>query len=116
MWTTYYKGMESPSTQLLYKTAEISINEDARIEVIAQGNRAKDAIFRDRALRQLLVQEFQKKELTLTVNVNEHPVEVAKPKNVLPQSDRDKYVHFLQLNPTLKALQKRFQLLPPKNK
>lgn len=118
LWTTYYTGIESPSTQILYKTAEVRVldAEQGSIQVIAQGNRAKDAIFRDRTLRELLVQEFQKMNLSLKVEISEQPIEVAQPKNFLPQNDRDKYVHFLKLNPTLKALQKRFQLLPPKNK
>lgn len=118
LWTTYYTGIESPSTQILYKTAEVHIidAEQGSIQVIAQGNRAKDAIFRDRTLRELLVREFQKMDLSLKVEISAQPIEVAQPKNILPQSDRDKYIYFLQLNPTLKALQKRFQLLPPKNK
>lgn len=117
LWETYYNKLELPSMQILYKTAQVNIGnpETSVIQVVASGNRAKDFIFRDRALREMLIDAFQNKNISLDIQLNEQPVEVQKPKAVLPQSDRDKYIHFLNLNPVLKDFQKRFQLLPPKS-
>lgn len=117
LWKEYWVKIESQSTQILFKTAKLSIldAEKGTIKVITAGNRAKDAIFRDRAIRQLLIQTFQKKELSFEVEIDQTKVEAPKPQKVIPQTDREKYVHFLQLNPVLKEFQKRFQLLPPKN-
>lgn len=117
VWEQYWMSIESPSTQVLFKTAKVEIldAETGCLKVIATGNRAKDAIFRENALKQLLMQEFQKKNLTLEVVIDENKVDVPKPKPVLPQTDRDKYVHFLKMNPILKDFQKQFQLLPPKD-
>jgi DNA polymerase-3 subunit gamma/tau len=117
LWQQYWQTLESPSTQILFKTAQIEIldAEQGALKVIANGNRAKDAIFREAPLKQLLIQEFQKKSLTLEVVIDENKLEVPKPKPMLPQTDREKYVHFLKMNPALKDFQKKFKLLPPKN-
>lgn len=117
LWEQYWQAIESPSTQLLFKTAQIEIVDATQgtLKVIASGNRAKDAIFREAALKQLLIQEFQKKSLTLEVVIDENKLELPKPKPMLPQTDREKYVHFLTMNPVVKDFQKKFKLLPPKN-
>ena len=117
LWQQYWQAIESPSTQLLFKTAKVEIldAEQGTLKIIANGNRAKDAIFREAPLKQLLIQEFQKKSLTLEVVIDENKLEVPKPKPMLPQTDREKYVHFLRMNPALKDFQKKFKLLPPKN-
>lgn len=117
LWEQYWQGIESQSTQLLFKTAKVEIldAEQGTLRVIAAGNRAKDAIFRESPLKQLLMEEFQKKSITLEVTIDEKKLDLPKPKPMLPQSDRDKYIHFLKMNPTLKDFQKQFQLLPPKN-
>ena len=116
-WSNYTEAIALQSTRVLYQDAKVSIvdAEQGHLKVLASGNRAKDAIFRDRALREQLVQEFQKPNLSLAVELSEAPVKIQAPKNALPKTDREKYVHFLQLNPHLTALQKRFKLLPPKN-
>lgn len=117
IWESYWSKIESQSTQILFKTAKLSIldAELGTIKVLTAGNRAKDAIFRDRPVRQLLIQTFQKKELSFEVEIDATKIEAPKPQKVIPQTDRDKYVHFLKLNPVLKDFQKRFQLLPPKS-
>ncbi|MFK7796101.1 MAG: DNA polymerase III subunit gamma/tau, partial [Aureispira sp.] len=117
LWEQYWQAIESPSTQLLFKTAQVEILEATQgtLKVIASGNRAKDAIFREAPLKQLLIQEFQKKSLTLEVVIDENKLELPKPKPMLPQTDREKYVHFLKMNPALKDFQKKFKLLPPQN-
>lgn len=117
VWESYWTKIDSQSTQILFKTAKLSIldAELGTIKILTAGNRAKDAIFRDRPVRQLLIQTFQKQDLSFEVEIDEAKVEVPKPQKTIPQTDRDKYVHFLKLNPVLKDFQKRFQLLPPKN-
>ncbi|MGH1337608.1 MAG: DNA polymerase III subunit gamma/tau [Aureispira sp.] len=117
LWQQYWSAIESPSIQILFKTAKVEILdlELGTLKVIAAGNRAKDAIFREAPLKQLLMQQFQKKSLTLEVIIDEKKLDLPKPKPMLPQTDRDKYVHFLKMNPTLKDFQKQFQLLPPKS-
>lgn len=117
IWTTYWQQIESQSTQILFKTAKLSIldAEAGTIKVITSGNRAKDAIMRDRPLREQLINEFQKKNLSFEVEIDEAKIEEPKPQKVIPQTDREKYVHFLNMNPTLKDFQKRFALLPPKS-
>ncbi len=116
LWKQYWKAIESPSTQLLFKNAKVEIEdaETGRLKVTTASNRAKDAIFRESPLKQLLMEKFQKRTLTLKVVVDETKIAVPKQKPMLPQTDRDKYVHFLKMNPTLKDFQKQFQLLPPK--
>ncbi len=116
LWDTYWAAIDSQSTQLLFKTAIISI-EDAEIgtlKITASGNRAKDAIQRERNLRQLLIDKFQKKGLSYEIVIKPEAIEKPKEKKQLPQSDRDKYVYFLQMNPVLKDFQKQFELLPAK--
>lgn len=117
VWKGYWSKIDSQSTQILFKTAKLSIldAELGTIKIVTAGNRAKDAIFRDRTIRQLLIQTFQKKDLSFEVEIDATKIEAPKPQKVIPQTDRDKYVHFLNLNPVLKDFQKRFQLLPPKN-
>lgn len=117
IWKGYWSKIDSQSTQILFKTSKLSIldAETGVIKILTNGNRAKDAIFRDRTIRQLLIQTFQKKNLNFEVEIDEAKIEVPKPQKTIPQTDRDKYVHFLNLNPVLKDFQKRFQLLPPKN-
>jgi len=117
IWTAYWQNIESQSTQILFKTAQLSIldEEKGSIKVITSGNRAKDAILRDRPLREQLINEFQKKNLSFEVEIDENKIEEPKPQKLLPQSDREKYVHFLGMNPVLKDFQKRFALLPPKS-
>ena len=102
----------------MFKTAELSITdfESGVINIIASGNRAKDAILRERELKQSCIDKFQKKELSFDVSIDETNKEIPKPKKVLPQNDREKYLHFLKLNPCLKDFQKRFELLPPKKR
>jgi DNA polymerase III subunit gamma/tau len=116
LWNDYWENIDSQSTQILFKTAVLSIEDEVngKIKVVASGNRAKDAIQRERTLRQLLIDEFQKKNLEFVVEIDQEVVEKPKPKKLLPQSDRDKYVYFLQLNPLLKDFQKKFELLPAK--
>lgn len=116
LWEQYWSSIESPSIQLLFKTAKVEIidAEKGTLKIITAGNRAKDAIFRESMLKQLLIQEFQKKDLTFEVVVDEQKLEMPKQKPMLPQTDRDKYVHFLKMNPVLKDFQKQFKLLPPK--
>lgn len=116
LWDAYWAAIDSQSTQLLFKTAIISI-EDAEIgtlKITASGNRAKDAIQRERNLRQLLIDKFQKKGLSYEIVIKPEAIEKPKEKKQLPQSDRDKYVYFLQMNPVLKDFQKQFELLPAK--
>lgn len=117
LWRNYWEAIESPSTQLMFKTAKLSITdlETGAIAVVASNGRSKDAILRERTLKEQLILSFQKKTLSFEVSIDSSQLEKPKPKKVLPQTDREKYVHFLQLNPTLKDFQKRFQLLPPKN-
>lgn len=117
IWKQYWSAIDSQSTQILFKTAQLTIlnAEKGTIKIVTAGNRAKDAIFRDRAVRQLLINTFQKKDLTFEVEIDEAKIETPKPQKMIPQTDRDKYVHFLKLNPVLKDFQKRFQLLPPKS-
>lgn len=117
IWKGYWSVIDSQSTQILFKTAKLSILDAdvGTIKILTAGNRAKDAIFRDRAVRQLLIKTFQKKDLSLEVEIDADKVEVAKPQKMIPQTDREKYKHFLKLNPVLKDFQKRFKLLPPKN-
>ncbi|BDS13744.1 DNA polymerase III subunit gamma/tau [Aureispira anguillae] len=117
IWKQYWSAIESQSTQILFKTAQLSIldEEKGTLKIVTAGNRAKDAIFRDRAVRQLLINTFQKKELSFEVEIDQTKIETPKPQKMIPQTDREKYVHFLKLNPVLKEFQKRFQLLPPKN-
>ena len=116
LWTQHMESFESQSTQIMFKSAKLFIEDEEKgiIKVLASGNRAKDAILRDRKLREMLIEEFQKKELSFNVSIDEEKIEAPKPQKLLPQSDREKYVHFLKLNPVLKDFQKRFQLLPPK--
>lgn len=117
IWKEYWSKIDSQSTQILFKNSKLSILDAERgvIKILTSGNRAKDAIFRDRTIRQLLIQTFQKKDLNFEVEIDETKIEAPKPQKVIPQTDREKYVHFLGLNPVLKNFQKRFQLLPPKN-
>ncbi len=117
LWKQHWSAEESPSTQLLYKNAKIEILDEelGTLRVVAAGNRAKDAIYRDNVLKQLLIQEFQKRTLTLEVVVDENKLDLPKAKPMLPQTDREKYVHFLKMNPLLKDFQKQFKLLPPKS-
>ena len=117
LWKEHWEAIESPSTQLLFKTAQLSIAdaETGTIKVLVTGTRAKDAIQRERSLKQTLIDKFQKKDLRLEVEIDETKIEAPKVKKMLPQSDREKYRHFLQLNPILKDFQRRFELLPPKN-
>ena len=116
VWNDYWQAIDSQSTQILFKTAVLSVldEENGKIKVIAAGNRAKDAIQRERTLKQILIDRFQKKNLEFLVEINQEIAEKPKPKKLLPQSDRDKYVYFLQLNPLLKDFQKKFELLPAK--
>ncbi|MFT5647463.1 MAG: DNA polymerase-3 subunit gamma/tau [Aureispira sp.] len=117
VWKEYWSKIDSQSTQILFKNSKLSILDAERgvIKILTSGNRAKDAIFRDRTIRQLLIQTFQKKDLTFEVEIDEAKIEAPRPQKIIPQTDREKYVHFLGLNPILKDFQKRFQLLPPKN-
>jgi DNA polymerase-3 subunit gamma/tau len=116
LWKEYWQDIESQSSQILFKTAKLSITDfkSGDIKIVASGNRAKDAISRERELKQALIDKFQKKELSFNVSIDETNKEIPKPKKVLPQNDREKYLHFIKLNPSLKDFQKRFELLPPK--
>lgn len=117
LWTTYYEAIEWPSVQLLFKSAILSIENETTglIKITVLSNRAKDAILRERNLKELLIKNFQKKELSFDLTIDEAEIEVSKPQNLAPQTDREKYVHFLNINPRLKDFQIRFNLFPPKN-
>ncbi|MDC0230668.1 DNA polymerase III subunit gamma/tau [Aureispira] len=116
IWKEHWEGIESQSSQILFKTAKLCITdfENGTINIVASGNRAKDAILRERKLKELLIDTFQKKELSFDVSIDETNKEIPKPKKVLPENDREKYLHFIKLNPCLKDFQKQFELLPPK--
>ncbi len=117
IWSEYCATIESKSMQILFNTAKVSAqNGNTQILQITCGsNRAKDAILREHNLRQLLVDKFQIKDLKFEINVVELSEEAQQPKQIAPQTAREKYVYFLNMNPTLKDFQKKFDLLPPKD-
>ena len=113
LWDEHVDQMDSPSTEVLYRTAKLSIQDDEDVlAVVLQNNRGKDEILRDLALLGMLREKFRKPSLRLETTVEEIPEEeIVKPK-MKPQTDRDKYAHFLELNPLLTEFQKRFGLFP----
>jgi DNA polymerase-3 subunit gamma/tau len=113
IWEIYCNEIDSPSSQVLYKGAIFEIKEGSdQIFVTAKSSRAKDAILRDNALLEKMRSSFSKSNLQFAVEIEEGPAEeIVKPK-VKPQSDRDKYSYFMQMNPLLADFQKRFGLYP----
>ncbi len=112
------KNITSSSMRSLYEGAKLYIEEEPQpqIKVICLGARAKDAIARDQTLKQEMIRQFQLNNLVFVIEIDASKVSKAKPKKLLPQTDRDKYKHFLALNPVLKDFQKKFKLLPTKEK
>jgi DNA polymerase-3 subunit gamma/tau len=98
---------------VLYKGAILEIKEGSdQIFITVKSSRAKDAILRDNALLEKMRSSFSKSNLQFNVEIEEGPVEeIVKPK-AKPQSDRDKYSYFMQMNPLLADFQKRFGLYP----
>jgi DNA polymerase-3 subunit gamma/tau len=113
LWDAHVDQMDSPSIEVLYRTAKLSVNDDKDVlGVVLQNNRGKDEILRDVALLASLREKFRKPKLRLETSVVEVPEEeIIKPK-LKPQTDRDKYAYFLELNPLLMDFQKRFGLFP----
>ena len=113
IWEIYCNEIDSPSSQVLYKGAMFEIKEGSdQIFVTVKSSRAKDAILRDNALLEKMRSSFSKSNLQFAVEIEEGPAEeIVKPK-VKPQSDRDKYSYFMQMNPLLADFQKRFGLYP----
>lgn len=118
IWNKNWEAIESPSTQLLFKTAVVTIMDTTppAIHILASGNRAKDAIAKASALKQKMILHFGLKTIDFNIDLNEHPEEPKDTRPQLPNSDREKYMYFLERNPALKDFQKRFGLLPPKSK
>jgi len=118
LWDDYTQGIESRSMKILFNSATFEPLADAtppKLQITCSGSRAKDAILREHLLKQLIIDKFKIKNLIFEIKIDKNKIEKPKPKKVLPQTPRDKYVHFLQMNPTLKEFQKRFELYPPKN-
>lgn len=113
IWEIYCTEIDSPSSQVLYKGAILEIKEGSdQIFITVKSSRAKDAILRDNALLEKMRSSFSKSNLQFNVEIEEGPVEeIVKPK-AKPQSDRDKYSYFMQMNPLLADFQKRFGLYP----
>lgn len=116
LWDDHLGTIESNAMQILYRSTvlDIATGEQPKVLVTCSGGRAKDEIARDHVLKQGVIEAFQLKNLLFEMHIDASKIEKPKPKKVLPQSDRDKYIHFLQLNPLLKDFQKKFALLPPK--
>ena len=114
VWDEYIERMDSPSTQTLLRSVELSLNGDDNVlKVVLTSNRAKDAISRDSILLNLLRGAFKKPALRLETILEEIPEdEIVKPKK-MPSTEREKYIHFMELNPLLAEFQKRFELYPP---
>lgn len=112
-WEDYINEIESPSSQVLYRSALLDIIPDKdQVFITVKGSRAKDAIIRDNILLEKMRTVFIKNTIQFFVEVEEGPVEeIVKPK-AKPQSDRDKYSYFVQINPLLADFQKRFGLYP----
>ncbi len=116
LWNDHLGTIESNAMQILYRSTVLNIEagEQPKVLVTCSGGRAKDEIARDHVLKQGVIEAFQLKNLLFEMHIDASKIEKPKPKKMLPQSDRDKYVHFLQLNPLLKDFQKKFALLPRK--
>lgn len=114
IWEDYVSTIDSPSMQVLYKKALINLDptDIQIIQVTVQSNRAQDAIARDMVLIERYRQGFDKPGLQFKISVIESEEDQLKPKQK-PQTDRDKFQYFSQLNPHISELQKTFELYPP---
>jgi DNA polymerase-3 subunit gamma/tau len=113
LWDGYVAGIDSVSTQPLYKSVDLTISDDSdKINILVKSNRAKDAVSRDNTLLDKMREAFKKPHIQFAVEVEELPEEeFVKPKTK-PNTDRDKYGYFMQMNPLLGEFQKRFGLFP----
>lgn len=114
IWNDHIATIDSPSTQVLFRTAELSLAEDNPLElnIRVKSGRGQDAISRDDDLLAKLRIEFRKPQLKYKIEVEEVPEdEIIKPK-ARPVTDREKYKYFMERNPLLADLQKRFGLYP----
>jgi DNA polymerase-3 subunit gamma/tau len=113
LWDGYVAEIDSVSTQPLYKSVILTISDDSdKINILVKSNRAKDAVSRDNILLDKMREAFKKPHIQFAVEVEELPEEeIVKPK-AKPNTDRDKYGYFMQMNPLLGEFQKRFGLFP----
>jgi DNA polymerase-3 subunit gamma/tau len=114
IWNAHIAGIDSPSTQVLFRTAELSLDETnpLRLKINVKSGRGQDAIQRDDDLLNQLRVEFRKPQLKYDIEIEEVPEdEIVKPK-AKPVTDREKYKYFMEKNPLLADLQKRFGLYP----
>ncbi len=113
IWNAYIEGIDSPSTQVLFRSAQLSLTEDPlRLQVKVPTTRAQDAISRDDVLIEQLRKTFRKPKLRYAIELEELEAEdIPKPK-ARPVTDREKYKYFMDKNPLLAEFQKRFGLYP----
>ncbi|MCP4440080.1 MAG: DNA polymerase III subunit gamma/tau [Aureispira sp.] len=119
LWNKHIDSLESPSTKSLFKAAILNVDtEKEQLHITVTGSRGQDAIDRSNELKQEIKLKFKKPNLEFVFHI-EAPSEEEIAKNKKPQkphTDKQKYIHFLQMNPALKEFQKRFGLFPPKDK
>lgn len=116
-WDDYTNGISSPSTQAIFRSAKLAVSDDATtVRITVSGKMGQDVIQRDGELWKQLCAHFQKSQI-----LSEFAIEEPAPpdpgtvvKKAGPMDDRAKYVHFLNQNPLVKELQKKFNLFPPK--
>lgn len=117
-WEKYTAAIVSPSTQSSFKNTKLALDDESGVlKITVNGALGRDAVQRDGALWAQIKTHFQKNDLAYEIIVEE-PVAPANtaPKKNQPMDDRAKYVHFLNQNPLVKELQKRFALFPQNKK
>lgn len=117
IWQQYMDEINSKHIKSLLTTTQLYLNDESKssITFVCQSSRAQDAIQKNGALRKKMIECFNLPSIIFDFDIQAQE-QKPPPKPKLPQSDREKYVHFLNLNGDLKSLQKEFQLLPKKKK
>ena len=115
-WLGYAKNLDSASIKSLYNSVSVLNIQDKVIHLETNSNRAVEYIQKDRTFYKNLIDHFKEKALKLEFNIVEKEEQATVSNDNLPVTDREKYIYFLEMNPNLKDLQKKFELLPSKDK
>lgn len=121
-WKNYLDTEElSPSALAIYKACQPlfakNVQSSFTIEVQVPGKLAQEELLGNQSLLQKLRQSFACPNLQWAVEIQQNEIQMQEqeaeaPKRAKPQTARDKYRYFLEKNPLLKELQKKFQFMP----
>ena len=115
-WLDYTKDLDSASIKSLYNSVTVLNIQDKVIHLETNSNRAVEYIQKDRTFYKNIIDHFKEKSLKLEFTIIEKEEQATVSNDTLPVTDREKYIYFLEMNPNLKDLQKKFELLPSKDK